>query len=95
MTEFKKLHDRTLRFETSIIENKYDQLYKERQARRTTYKPPIPLLGTCRDMCPEFERYERELHMDLSIFEMVYIVYIVFTLLYFIDFWYRASNTSW
>ncbi len=31
----------------------------------------LPLVGQCQDMCPEYERYEREVHLDLSPFEMI------------------------
>ena len=33
--------------------------------------PSLELIGTCPDMCPEFERHQREAHFDLSPFESV------------------------
>lgn len=33
--------------------------------------PQREFVGTCLDMCPEFERHEREAHFDLSQFEIV------------------------
>lgn len=33
--------------------------------------PSIDFVGTCYDMCPEYERHEREAHFDVSPFEMV------------------------
>ena len=38
---------------------------------KTALKAARTLVGTCLDMCPEYERHERELHLDLSPFEMV------------------------
>lgn len=29
------------------------------------------IVGTCMEMCPEKERFEREMFQDLSVFEMV------------------------
>lgn len=29
------------------------------------------VVGTCMDMCPEFERYDREVSQELHYFEMV------------------------
>lgn len=47
---------------------------KEREEKRRLLEgahQPTGFLGTCQEMCPEFERYEREVHLDLSAFEMV------------------------
>lgn len=38
---------------------------------RAQTDPHAELIGTCPDMCPEYERHERELHLDLSPFEMI------------------------
>lgn len=35
---------------------------------------PTEFEGTCQDMCPEFERHEREAHFDVSPFEIVFII---------------------
>lgn len=31
----------------------------------------LPLVGLCQEMCPEYERYEREIHLDVSPFEVM------------------------
>jgi hypothetical protein len=49
-------------------------LVREREEKRRLLEgaqQPTGFLGTCQEMCPEFERYEREVHLDLSAFEMV------------------------
>lgn len=65
--------------------NKYEILLKERNAQRANtssssqslysqlsqQSSSVVLVGTCQDMCPEFERHERELHFDLSPFEVL------------------------
>lgn len=46
---------------------------KERAEKRRLYElnPNKKLVGSCTEKCPEYERHERELHLDLSPFEMV------------------------
>lgn len=33
--------------------------------------PTKTIVGTCNSKCPEYEMHEREIHLDLSDFEMV------------------------
>jgi hypothetical protein len=63
---------RSARFDTSghDVAALYDQLTAERERRRRAgYQPPSPFAGTCQDMCPLYERLERELHLDVSLLE--------------------------
>lgn len=64
--------DRSARFEADAS-SRFEQLSREREARRRAYEAsphPLPLVGRCLEMCPEYERYEREVHLDLSAYEM-------------------------
>ena len=52
------------------------QLSLARTQRRAEWEAsqtinPTDLIGTCPDMCPEYERHEREAHFDVSPFEAV------------------------
>lgn len=78
-------NERVMRFDNTIAENRYDELYKERQVKRQSHVFSTPFIGTCMDKCPEFERHERELHLDLSIFEMVLCVCMLGSLLLLVD----------
>lgn len=66
-----KLASREKRFKSRPIESRYDFLYKEREKKREKYEKKGPIVGICTEMCPELERYDRELHLDLSVFEVV------------------------
>jgi len=37
----------------------------------------IPFVGECQDMCPEFERYEREYQKNLDKLEIVIYLFII------------------
>ena len=61
-----------------VVENEFDRLEKERIESRKEYEAFVAkagtghvFRGTCRDFCPIFERHEREIHSDLSVFEMI------------------------
>ncbi|RKP19055.1 hypothetical protein ROZALSC1DRAFT_29311, partial [Rozella allomycis CSF55] len=65
---------RTARFDVQLTENRFEELravkrkdFDEKSLRDPTYT----LVGTCLDKCPEYERHEREIHLDLSSFEMI------------------------
>lgn len=50
-----------------------DKLERQQFVRKTMdLSEAQPIVGTCLDMCPEKERYEREEWKDLSVFEMVW-----------------------
>jgi hypothetical protein len=63
-----------------------DRIKKERDQREEEYHKnykPVQLseakaiVGTCRDMCPEFERYDREVSQELHPFEMVLFCHLI------------------
>lgn len=62
---------RAKRFETDKAA-RFEEMTRERARIRATL-PSLkgPIRGTCTEKCPEYERFERELHFDLSTFEMV------------------------
>lgn len=50
----------------------FEMLTKERALKRTKVNlTKGTLIGTCEEKCPEYERYEREIHLDLSSFEII------------------------
>lgn len=49
------------------LRQKYDEMLQERMAR--SQKGTDDIYGTCGDFCPKFEKIERELKKDISIFE--------------------------
>lgn len=49
------------------LRQKYEEMLKERIAR--SQKDTEETYGTCEDFCPEFEKIERELKKDISVFE--------------------------
>ena len=64
--------NRSARFDTSghDIAAHYAHLTAQRERRRRGgYQPASPFVGTCMDMCPLYERLERELHLDVSLLE--------------------------
>lgn len=65
------MEDRQSRFENKLAGNLYDQLLQERARKRPISRPSSRLIGTCCEMCPEFERHQRELHLDVSKFELL------------------------
>ena len=77
---------REARFSKKPTLNRYTELRAEREKQRAAYTQSkqtdtngeatlkleeITLWGTCLDMCPEFERHERELQNGLDPFEKV------------------------
>lgn len=65
---------RSTRFESSLPQNDYEKLLREREQlrlRATLHSSNGAVVGTCTEKCPTFERHERELHLDLSDFEIV------------------------
>ncbi|PJF18500.1 Phospholipid-transporting ATPase [Paramicrosporidium saccamoebae] len=64
------------RFEGTITANRFEELSKLRTEKRAAWEAaqslrPTEFVGTCADMCPEYERHEREAHFDVSPFEVV------------------------
>ncbi|KAJ3087852.1 hypothetical protein HK102_010152 [Quaeritorhiza haematococci] len=77
--------DRAARFATTAMD-KYNELKRHREVLRKKYiregkiadpsntqtlAKAIQLVGECEDMCPEFERYEREIQMGLDRLEKI------------------------
>ncbi|KAI1292416.1 hypothetical protein EDD11_008777 [Mortierella claussenii] len=77
---------RLARFSAVPIGNRYDELkekrVKEREeatrkgdisdpTKRAQLKDAISFVGTCMDMCPEFERHEREYQQNVEKFEKI------------------------
>ena len=49
------------------LQQRFEELGKLRALKRTSGKASEgTLVGTCMDMCPEYERVERQLHLDLT-----------------------------
>jgi hypothetical protein len=75
------LDDRAARFTNSSAASVIREKMKaERDAREKSYfdnyKPKKlsearDVVGICQDMCPEFERYDREVSQELAVFEML------------------------
>lgn len=70
--------ERVARFAASTESStalRFEQLQQERLKRRTEIEAwervngNLPLMPACQDMCPEYERLERELHLDVHPFE--------------------------
>jgi hypothetical protein len=47
-------------------ESRFEELTKRRALKRQTTSSEGILIGSCPDMCPEYERLERHLHLDLT-----------------------------
>lgn len=65
---------RSTRFESSLPQNDYEKLLRQREQlrqRTASESSSGAVVGTCTEKCPTFERHERELHLDLSDFEIV------------------------
>lgn len=67
---------RQTRFESTLVANRFEELSRLRAERRATWEAtqaqqPVEFVGVCPDMCPEYERHEREAHFDVSPFEVL------------------------
>lgn len=73
---------RSFRFDLNLPQNEYEHLLTQREAKRAQLQHASSLKnqtlkGTCTEKCPVFERHERELHLDLSEFEIVCLFFVL------------------